>query len=114
MTDCDNFTRPLAISHFIRPSRTDSVVVKNQFFDKHPIQPCIQSSKGKLGFKRIYFKILPNNETIQRKWISYSTETCCLYCSACMAYGSLKIPGATESKFILGYEANIKVNKSLY
>ncbi|XP_025406602.1 uncharacterized protein LOC112680656, partial [Sipha flava] len=114
MTDCDNFTQPSAISHFIRPSRTDSVVVKNQYFDKHPIQPYIQSGKGKLDFKRIYFKILPNNETIQRKWISYSTETCCLYCSACMAYGSLKILGAMESKFIIGYEANIKVNKSLY
>jgi len=31
-----------------------------------------------------------------------------------MAYGSLKILGAMESKLIIGYEANIKVNKSLH
>ncbi|KAF0721904.1 zinc finger MYM-type protein 1-like, partial [Aphis craccivora] len=62
MTDCDNFTQPSAISHFIRPSRTDSVVVKNQFFDKHPIQPYIQSGKGKLDFKRIY-KDMKNSKT---------------------------------------------------
>jgi len=74
----------------------------------------VKSGNRKLDFKRIYFKILPNNNAVQRKWISYSLETICFYCSSCVAYEPMKKPGEFESKFITGYSANIKVNKSLY
>ncbi|XP_008179735.1 zinc finger MYM-type protein 1-like [Acyrthosiphon pisum] len=112
--DCQHVSQSSNIANFIRPCRSDSITIKNQFFSKHPIQPFVKSGNGKLDFKRIYFKILPNNNAIQRKWISYSSETICFYCSSCMAYGPLKKPGEFESKFITGYSANIKVNKSLY
>eukprot|EP00102_Acyrthosiphon_pisum_P011108 XP_008179712.1 PREDICTED: uncharacterized protein LOC103308322 [Acyrthosiphon pisum] len=101
------------IIHFIRPSRNDSIAIKNNFFSKHPIQP-IMTTKGKLNFKRIYYKELPNGEVVQRKWISYCIETNCLYCSNCMAYGKPVNFGEKESKFISGYKSDIKLQKCLY
>ncbi|KAL4108108.1 hypothetical protein QTP88_018360 [Uroleucon formosanum] len=112
--DCQHVPQSSNIANFIRPCRTDSITIKNQFFVKHPIQPFVKLVNGKLDFKRIYFNILPNNNAVQRKWITYSSETICFYCSSCMAYRPLKKPGEFESKFITGYSANIKVNKSLY
>lgn len=112
--DCQNVPQSSFIANFIRPCRTDSITIKNQFYSKHPIQPFVKSGNGKLDFKRIYFKTLPNNKAVQRKWISYCSETMCFYCSSCMAYRPLKKHSEFESKFITGYSANIKINKSLY
>jgi len=42
------------ILNFIRPSRNDSIAVKNNFFSKHPIQP-IMTTKGKLDLKKNYY-----------------------------------------------------------
>jgi len=98
------------IINFIRPSRNDSIAIKNNFFSKHPIQP-IMTTKGKLNFKRIYYKELPNGEVVQRKWISYCIETNCLYYSNCMAYRKPLNFGKKEPKFISGYESDIKLEK---
>ncbi|XP_050064310.1 uncharacterized protein LOC126553187 [Aphis gossypii] len=110
--NADNMNENSNIINFIRPSRNDSIAIKNNFFSKHPIQP--MTTKGKLNFKRIYYKELPNGEVIQRKWISYCIETNCLYCSNCMAYGKPVNVGEKESKFISGYESDIKLQKCLY
>lgn len=74
------------------------------FFSLHPIQPCVQSGKNKLDFKRIYFKELPNGGLIKRKWISYCKETNLIHCSNCMAYGVYGKYGEVETKFISGYD----------
>ena len=44
------------IVNFIRPSKNDSIAVKNNFFSKHPIQPMIPTSKSKLNFKEFIIK----------------------------------------------------------
>jgi len=69
------------VINFIRPSRNDFIVIKNNFFSKHPIQPIMTTTKGKLNFRIIYYKEWPNGKVIQRKWISYSIELNCLYCT---------------------------------
>jgi len=102
------------MTRFIRPSHNDSISIKNKFFSYHPIQPFVKTGKGKLDFKRIFYKHLINGEVVQRKWISYCLENNSLYCSNCMAYGERLNPAMKESKFITGYIADIKKRKSLY
>jgi len=41
--DCQNVPQSSSIANFIRPCRTDSITIKNQFFSKHPIQPFVKS-----------------------------------------------------------------------
>ncbi|KAL4120303.1 hypothetical protein QTP88_013020 [Uroleucon formosanum] len=104
------------IINFIRPLKNDSIAIKNNFFSKHPIQSIMSITEGKLNFKRIFYKELPNGKIVQRKWISYCIETECLYCSNCMAiaYGKPVSYGEKESKFISGYKSDIKMQKCLY
>jgi len=98
------------MTRFIRPSHNDSISIKNKFFSYHPIQPFVKTGKGKLDFKRIFYKHLINGEVVQRKWISYCLENNSLYCSNCMAYGERLNPAMKESKFITGYIADIICN----
>jgi hypothetical protein len=93
---------------------SDSVTAKNNIFDKHPIQPYVNSKTVNVHFKRIYYKQLPNGDVVQRKWFSYCMETNSLHYSNCMAYGVYGNYGEIETKFISGYEVDIKKNKILY
>jgi len=76
----------------------------------HPIQPIPLNGKS-VDFNRIYDRILSNGDIVNRKWISFSIDTQYIYCSSCMAFST---NFGQESKFITGYLACIKKNKSLY
>lgn len=55
------------------------------FLKLHPIQP---SDIKSLSFdpRKVYFRLLPTGESLQRKWLSYCVENKSVYCSICMAF----------------------------
>ncbi|KAE9543720.1 hypothetical protein AGLY_002116 [Aphis glycines] len=109
----NNVPQVITMTRFIRPSDNDSISIKNKFFSYHPIQTFVKTGKGKLDFKRIFYKHLINGDVVQIKWISYYLENNSLYCSNCMAYGERLNPAMKESKFITGYIADIKKRKTV-
>lgn len=106
----ENHNLLTCLSPFIRPTNSSSVKVKLDFLKHHPIQPIPLNGKS-VDFNRIYDRILSYGDIVNRKWISFSIDTQYIYCSSCMAFST---NFGQESKFITGYLACIKKNKSLY
>ncbi|XP_015375376.1 PREDICTED: uncharacterized protein LOC107169923 [Diuraphis noxia] len=72
------------------------------FLKLHPIQP---SDIKSLSFdpRKVYFRLLPTGESLQRKWLSYCVENKSVYCSICMAFSIDK-----NTSFCTGSVVNIK------
>lgn len=91
---------------FICPNESDHIEIKKSFLEKHPIQ--VYEGKGsKLSFDpfKLFYRILPNGDKIQRKWLSYSIELNKVYCSCCMAFGG---KDNRDSTFITGHDVTPK------
>lgn len=75
------------------------------FLKFHPIQP---SDIKSISFdpRKVYFRLLPTGESLQRKLSSYYVENKSVYCSICMAFSVNK-----NTSFCTGSVVNIK---SLY
>ena len=106
----ENHILSTCLPPFIRPTNSSSVEIKLDFLNLHPIQPIPLNGKS-VDFHRIYNRILSNGDVMNRKWISFSIDTQYMYCSSCMAFSTTY---GQETKFITGYLACIKKNKSLY
>ncbi|XP_025414670.1 uncharacterized protein LOC112686538 [Sipha flava] len=72
------------------------------FLKLHPIQP---SDIKSLSFDpcKVYFRLLPTGESLQRKWLSYCVENKSVYCSICMTFSIDK-----NTSFCTGSVVNIK------
>ena len=97
----------LSFNYFIAPRFDESIDVKLNFWKKHPVQPIPKENAYPFQPNKLYYKRLPNNDRIQRKWLSYSEELNQLFCSNCMVFGS-KSTSNVPSPFIVGYKVNVK------
>jgi len=90
------------LNPFLLPNQNSSIYEKMAFLKLHPIQP---SDIKSLSFdpRKVYFRLLPTGESVQRKWLSYCVENKSVYCSICMAFSMDK-----NTSFCTGSVINIK------
>lgn len=90
------------LNPFLLPKQNSPIYEKMAFLKLHPIQP---SDIKSLSFdpRKVYFRLLPTGESVQRKWLSYCIENKSVYCSICMAFSMDK-----NTSFCTGSVVNIK------
>lgn len=103
MNELDNHTN---LSDFVCPNLNDSIGFKKAFWKRHPIQvSAVQGQPLPFDPSKLYYRLLPNGERIQRKWLSYSLELNKLFCASCMAFGDMN---NRVSPFVVGHTFSIK------
>jgi hypothetical protein len=88
------------ISLFIPPIFSSHHQAKVAFVDAHPCQPQINIP---FNINKVYYRKMPNDNFVNRKWVSYNSITRKIHCSLCMGFTR---PGSTP--FIDGIEINLK------
>lgn len=75
------------IKEFIAPDKSATIQSKLFFLSHHPIQP-LKRFRGELPFQidKLYYRTLPNGDTINRNWLSYSDGLNKIFCPVCMVF----------------------------
>jgi hypothetical protein len=95
-------------NNFIAPNANESIDVKLDFYKRHPIQPMPKEHAYPFQPSKLYYKVLPNGDRIQRKWLSYSEDLNKLFCASCMVSGSKPVSELSSQPFVYGYQVNVK------
>ena len=94
-TDSDTNTTSVkkfitCINVFNPPPKYATIEEKLAFLKYHPVQPTYIDVNN-LPFKpKIYFRLLPNGESVCRHCLSYSIELRKVFCSVCMVFSNIK------------------------